>query len=83
MLEILFLFSIDLLGVDLFYYIWYVYCNKFIFMFIYKWFFFMVYNLILMYVYKNDEGIKIIESRIKLIYLIGEIVYEMNKMIVC
>lgn len=35
-----------------------------------------------MYVYKNDEGIKIIELRIKLIYLIGEIVYEMNKMIV-
>lgn len=45
--------------------------------------FFLWYNLILMYVYKNDEGIKIIESRIKLIYLIGEIVYEMNKMIVC
>lgn len=44
--------------------------------------FFLWYNLILMYVYKNDEGIKIIESRIKLIYLIGEIVYEMNKMIV-
>lgn len=45
--------------------------------------FFLWYNLILMYVYKNDEGIKIIELRIKLIYLIGEIVYEMNKMIVC
>lgn len=45
--------------------------------------FFLWYNLILMYVYKNDEGIKIIESRIKLIYLIGGIVYEMNKMIVC
>lgn len=83
MLEILFLFSIDSLGADSFHYTWHVHCNKFISMFIYKWFFFMAYNLILMHAYKNDEGTKITESRTKSIHLTGEIVYEMNKMIAC